>query len=748
MRNLKKKTEVFLSVLLLSVCAVFTGTVHAESEESETESNVIDFSAYSQESGAAEQTPEAAEGMALTEYWSADSEAAESLRNYVSRVTNAEDEANFIPEEDRIAVFDMDGTLTCETFFTYYDTMMFIDYCNTALESNEWLSEKDKEELKQVAASITPDYKAGEELARNFARAYSGMTVQELYDYAVEFGKKEAARFNNMRFIDGFYLPMVELVKYLYENDFTVYVISGTERTTTRAIVANSPISEYVTPNHVIGTDFEVKVAGHEKTSSNMDFKYGEGGNDDALVITGGFIQKNLNANKTIYIEREIGQRPVLAFGNSGSDTSMMNYAIIGNEYPAEAYMIVADDSVREWGTQDWAEKSEAYAAQGYVPVSMKNDFARIYPREISKEGADKAAFFPSWDPDSASLNELIAFVSECTDETGSGYLDPADRIAVFDMDGTILCEKAPIYFDYCLTMYRVLDDPAYEATEEERNAMQQIRDRAYSEGVVFNPEGLGKDELVATAFAGMTPEAFRAYVTNFADSVNAVGFEGMTYGQSFYRPMLEVIDFLRANDFDVWMVSACEREVVRALTERIDIPFDHVIGTDVPYVAAGKGEAEADEYDMGRDEEILLGAPLDPVETGKSGKPVAIIREIGRRPVLAFGNSSGDFSMLNFAEGNPKHEGMGFFVVCDDTEREYGSAEKAAGFYAEAEKEGWTPISMANDWEIIYNENVRKTGLPGAGETIEENTEAVETQEAETQAEETQAEETQANAA
>ena len=663
----------------------------------------------------------------LTQYWTDGSAAAEQLRSYVDKVTNADDPDNYIPEKDRIAVFDMDGTLTCETFFTYYDTMMFIDFCNTRLDDSEYLSEKDKEELKAVAQSITPDYKAGEELARNFARAYTGMTVQELYDYAVEFGQKYTASFNNMRYIDGFYLPMVELVAYLYENDFTIYVISGTERTTTRAIVDNSPIADYVTPNHVIGTEFEVKLKGNEKTPSNMDFKYGVDGVDDPLVFTGGFVQKNLNACKTIWIDREIGQRPVLAFGNSGSDTSMMNYALIDNVYPSEAYMVVADDAEREWGTQDWAEKSADYAAQGYIPVSMKNDFAQIYSELITKaavqyrpagaEDIDYAELFPSWNPESASLGELVAFVSACADPSSPEYLDPAERIATFDMDGTILCEKAPIYVDYCLTMYRVLDDPTYPATDEERDAMQQIRDHAYATGEKFYPKTLTKHDLVASAFAGMTPEEFRAYVVNFIDSVDAVGFEGMTYGQSFYKPMIEVINYLKANDFDVWMVSACEREVTRAIVERLGIPFDRVIATDVPYVASGKGSEPADKYNMGSDESILLGAPLDEVECGKSGKPAAIAREIGRRPVLAFGNSSGDYSMLNYAEGNPNHTGMGFFVVCDDTVREYGSDEKAAEFYEEVAKQGWTAFSMANDWATIYGEGVRKTGLPGAEE-------------------------------
>jgi phosphoserine phosphatase len=192
-----------------------------------------------------------------------------------------------------------------------------------------------------------------------------------------------------------------------------------------------------------------------------------------------------------------------------------------------------------------------------------------------------------------------------------------------------------------------------------------------------------------------------------------------MTYGQSFYKPMIEVIDYLRSNGFDVWMVSACEREVVRALVERYNIPYDRVIATDVPYVASELGDKVADEYNMNKEETILLGAPLDAVECGKSGKSAAIAREIGKRPVLAFGNSSGDYSMLNYAEGNPNHVGMGFFVVCDDTAREYGNDEKAADYYKEVEKQGWTAFSMANDWATIYGDGVQKTELPGIEESL-----------------------------
>ena len=308
--------------------------------------------------------------------WNDGTGAKKSLIDYVNTVTK-EGGNDFIPVEDRIAVFDMDGTLACETFYTYYDTMMFIEFC---LHDHP---ERVSDELKQVAASIEPGYIADETLARNFAKAYAGMTVEEFYNYAVEFGKKQTASFNNMRYCDNFYLPMVELVKYLYENGFEIWVISGTERTTTRAILANSLIADCVEPEHVIGTDFEVKLKGHEAEPSNMDFKYADG---DELVLTGGFIQKNLNANKSIYIEREIGKRPVLAFGNSGSDTSMMNYTVDSrNPHLAQAYMVVADDFFREWGTQDWETKSADYIAKGFIPISMKADFAAIYPEGVTK---------------------------------------------------------------------------------------------------------------------------------------------------------------------------------------------------------------------------------------------------------------------------------------------------------------------------------------------------------------------------
>ena len=421
--------------------------------------------------------------------WNDGTGARDQLIDYVSAVTQ-EGGSDFIPAEDRIAVFDMDGTLACETFYTYYDTMMFIEYC--LYDHPERISD----ELKAVAASIQPGYVADETLARNFAKAYAGMTVEEFYDYVVEFGQKNTASFNNMRYIDGFYLPMVELVKYLYDNGFEIWVISGTERTTTRAIVANSPIKDYVEPEHVIGTDFEVKQRGHEDEPSNMGFKYENG---DELVLTGGFIQKNLNGNKSIWIEQEIGQRPVLAFGNSGSDTSMMNYAIDErNPYRAQAYMVVADDSEREWGAQDWEAKSADYLARGYIPISMKRDFARIYPDDITKAAEQYVpADVPlSWTESAAqsamdysapgnwayfALGEdrevdvfLICPTVDTRSETNSFDLNDklkGNFIYALDLERGIFDETGRLFSPY----YRQMSINAYTLPETERDNARQI---------------------------------------------------------------------------------------------------------------------------------------------------------------------------------------------------------------------------------------------------------------------------------
>lgn len=324
----------------------------------------------------------------------------------------------------------------------------------------------------------------------------------------------------------------------------------------------------------------------------------------------------------------------------------------------------------------------------------------------------DLALAFPSWNAESASLRELVAFVEDVCDPVSPNYKEPRDRIATFDMDGTIISEKAPFYLDYMLLIHRVLDDPNHKSDAATVAIIEQVRDNAL-QGKKDSSLSAARHAASDAEFAGMTPEEFHAYINDFLDTTDVVGFDGMTYGGSFYKPMREVIQFLRANEFDVFIVSACNREIARGVVERLDIEPDHVVGADIAYASTKQGERDPTKFNMGQDEDVVLSVPLNE-NCEKTGKSLAIAREIGKRPVLAFGNSSGEYGMLNYAEASG---GMAFLVVADDVEREYGDAEKAAEIYKTVADEQWTSFSMKDDWATIYGEGVVKTELPAVEE-------------------------------
>lgn len=343
----------------------------------------------------------------------------------------------------------------------------------------------------------------------------------------------------------------------------------------------------------------------------------------------------------------------------------------------------------------------------------------------------DYSVTFPSWQKDSASLKELVDFVKAATDESSADYVAPEDRIATFDMDGTIICEKGPFYADWCMLLNRVLDNPSYneasyKPTDEAKKQCQEIRDAINAGEKPSEEMEANKARMIASEFKGLTPEEFRTYAKNFAESVDTVGFKGMTYAESFYKPMIEVMKYLQDNDFTLWMISACEREFVRGIVPSlsefgIDIPLEHIVGTDVAYAAADQGEDAYDKHNMKQGENIVMSEPLGQ-ETAKAGKPIAIEREIGKRPILSFGNSSGDYAMLNYAQSNPDHKGRGILVLCDDTIRAHGDAKRAAEQTEEAEKEDWILFHMSDkDWATIYGESVTRVEYPGAAEETAE---------------------------
>ena len=356
------------------------------------------------------------------------------------------------------------------------------------------------------------------------------------------------------------------------------------------------------------------------------------------------------------------------------------------------------------------APSSEAPSQAG--DFSDVSDLSDAGGSSDSSAAADDGAAFASWNADAGSLSALVAYVEAATEEGGAGYVPPEDRIAVFDMDGTFLCEKAPVYADYMLLLHRVQDDPSFTPTDEMRELCDEIRASA-NEGMPLNDadRAYKKNDALAQSFAGMTFDEFHAYVADFMANVDVEGFSGMTYGKSFYLPMLEVIDYLKANDFDVYVVTASEREVVRAVVEPLGIDASHVIGSDWAYTATNQGEAEGLDYTYEKADDLLIaGYYLG--ETGKTNKVIAIQREIGKQPVLAFGNSSGDFAMLNYALDNGEYPSAAFLVIADDTEREYGNVDKAAEMSGKAVEAGWTAISMRDDWATIYGDGVEKTHL------------------------------------
>ena len=343
------------------------------------------------------------------------------------------------------------------------------------------------------------------------------------------------------------------------------------------------------------------------------------------------------------------------------------------------------------------AETTTAIAEQPIDPVATRDILA-------------------SWNPESEAYKRLTSFVESVVDPTSDQYLPPEERIVTTDMDGTFLCEKGPTYFDQRFSLWHALHDPTYEAPADLKARSEAMLDEFYT-GDITPEHGPELNYTLVEAYTGHEPEELASDVLRFAESVDVVGFSGMKYGESFYKPMLEVIDYLRANDFDVWVVSASERLVARPIcVSYAGFPPDHVIGSDLIVRAANQDTADGLDYTLERDEELLIGGGMVS-ETGSTNKPIAILNEIGRRPIIAFGNSSGDYAMLNYTVTNSDHEGIGFLVLCDDTAREYGDLDRAAKQEKEAEDNKWVTISMANDWSTIYGEGVERTQLASTHE-------------------------------
>ena len=316
--------------------------------------------------------------------------------------------------------------------------------------------------------------------------------------------------------------------------------------------------------------------------------------------------------------------------------------------------------------------------------------------------------YFTLWNSCEA-LTTLQAYVKDVTNPASPNYIKEEDRIATFDMDGTFVGELYPTYFEYNLLEYRVLDDPAYRdiAPDDVRETAQEIRDFVREGKPLPSHFDMKHAEAAAKAYAGMTIAEFDAYVKAYA-SKPANGFSGMTYGQSFYKPMLQVFDYLEANGFTYYVVSGSDRFICRALVESIGIPSNRVIGMDVKLRSSSQGDETGVNYTMGQKEDLIRTDELI-IKNLKTNKVLQITQEIGKVPVLSFGNSSGDCAMHNFCLTSP-HKSAAFMLIADDNERDHANYDKAIALGAQWREAGYHVISMKDDFKTIYGEGVVKT--------------------------------------
>ncbi len=317
------------------------------------------------------------------------------------------------------------------------------------------------------------------------------------------------------------------------------------------------------------------------------------------------------------------------------------------------------------------------------------------------------------WTEGALAKDALTAYMDMVTSQ-GVGYIPPEDRIAVFDLDGTLFCETDPVYFDYSLLLYRVTQDPDYidKASDFERQTAKKIQDMILT-GKSASGLEVDHGRSVASAFAGMTVPEFEAYCKMFRD-LPARGYEGMTIGEGFYRPMLQVVDYLIANDFKVYVVSGTDRLIVRGIVKDslLPVPAEQIIGSDETLVARQQGEADGLDYVFTDGDDVVLGGEFI-VKNLKMNKVTVILQEIGKQPVLSFGNSTGDASMAEFVTSNNPYPSMAFMLCCDDEVRENGSAAKAEKMAKLCAEYDWVPISMKDDWTTIYGDGVQRKATP-----------------------------------
>jgi len=306
----------------------------------------------------------------------------------------------------------------------------------------------------------------------------------------------------------------------------------------------------------------------------------------------------------------------------------------------------------------------------------------------------------PSWN-DSVAKKSIIEFVARVTKNGGPAFVPPVERIAVFDNDGTLLSEQ-PFYFQGLFVFDRVRTlasrHPEWRDTQPFKAVLENDMKALAEAGMQ------GLLELVMATHAGMTTEAFERTVQDWLASARHPKFR-RSYTDLVYQPMLELLAYLRTQGFRTFIVSAGGIEFMRTFSEeRYGIPPERVVGSSI-----------VTKYEVRNGRSVLVREPKMDFMDDREGKPVAINKFIGRRPIAAFGNSDGDLQMLEWVTAG-KGLRFGLIIHHDDEEREfaYDRASIAGRLdrgLDEAARQGWTMVSMKSDWRVIYPFNVAPAG-------------------------------------
>lgn len=302
----------------------------------------------------------------------------------------------------------------------------------------------------------------------------------------------------------------------------------------------------------------------------------------------------------------------------------------------------------------------------------------------------------PSWNAGD-SKQSIIDFVKKVSDASGDDFVPVAERIAVFDNDGTLWCETPlpPQAFYAFAEVERLLpENPEWK----DQPSIQAFQNKDKEALLANHYQGL--IDILAKAHAGRTPEEFATGVSNWLESARHPKFD-MAYNETIYQPMLEVLTYLRDHGFKTYIVSGGGQDFMRVFAEdTYGIVPEQVIGT---YSSAT--------FEMVDGKPVLTKGMDNLFIDDKAGKPEAIYRFIGRRPIACFGNSDGDQAMLEYTTiGNPRPS-FGLIVHHTDAEREYAydakpiaSGKLVTGLPA-AKQHGWTVVDMKSDWKTVFPE-------------------------------------------